>query len=708
MRIELDFLLNPPSISEQVQAQALALLAQHDLDAEAGRREGWLDELERFLHFPHVWHVEENGWILTGMQSDWPEETPYTQWYVIKEGFGAAINHEAFLAHARHLAARPNPLGLAEALETWLEGETPQGFYQATQAHHLDPTSHSDPSYDRLLSRLRSRKRWEDNQNYYNLSHPNAYFPPLASQKFVAEGRRQHYHPVLTSLFSFNVFDSHLFCPPAHRFPLLFDLLDLFSEQTTHRQLMAFLQQHLIDGLQATHQRLAQCFPTEHWDLVIKTTWPCFNALAWLSMGNRKYRFQALNSGSLALVDLIHFQWGVDATENGDISWSLNHPTTHSDYARFDALSKTIDEGQPWMDQACELLTSAQWTGPLSPAMTQQALRTGLRRFASTPEPDRPHGLCPEWRGWESEPFVATQALWCMGVMEKHHLPQNAEQWKNLSNFLLVLFPAFSNGGDSYFLDYKRYTLPLWKTSAPVSGFPLLTRDIHAKSSEVSPLEEWVKKSLGHRYNLTPYHPQFQRALNTLTLSQWEEFDRPAHAFHEQATERLFQRQAAQPKAEDQWELGMPATFQHGSVTLTGLHTPAQVIDEGRTMQHCVAGYVSYCFSGYSRIYSLLDHRTGERATLDLCQKEQRVVLREIKGHRNQPAAPDLLRAAEAFIDQLPIPSQPWPNLPVPPQWTGKTDLDEQFHAQVLDWFQRHHPNVLELAALALEAPDVD
>lgn len=708
MRIELDFLLNPPPISEQVQAQALALLAQHDLDAEAGRQEGWLDELERFLYFPHVWHVEENGWLLAGMQSDRPEETPYTQWYVIKEGFGAAIDHSAFLAHARELAAqRATPLGLAEALETWLEGETPQGFYQATQAHNLNPTPKLDPSCDPLLDRLHSQKRWDNKQKICNRSYRNAYFPPAVSQKFVAEGRRQHYHPVLPSFFSFSCFSFNSFCIPTHRFPLFVDFLYL-SSGSAYKKLMPLLEQHLMDGRQATHQRLTQCFPPEHLELIVKTTLPCFNALAWLSMGNSKHRFQAMQAGSLALVDLIHFQWGVAATEDGSLSWSYNHPITPADYARFDSLSRAIDEGHPWMDQTCQLLFSAQWAGPRLPAMTQQALRTGLRRFSSTPESERPHGLCHQWMDGDNNPFGATRGLWCMGVMEKHHLPQNTEQWKNLNCFLQVLFPPFSAGGDAHFLNYKRYTLPLWKAHVSASGFPLLANDIHKRKNHLNPIRLWVQESLGQRYNLIPYHPQFQRALDSLTLSQWEAFERPIHAFHQQATERLFQRQADQSNPEYQWDLYMAETFQHGSVTLTGLRTPVQVMNEGRTMQHCVAGYVGDCFAGQSRIYSLVDHRTGERATLDLCQKEQRVVLREIKGHRNQPAAPDLLRAAEAFIDQLPIPSQPWPNLPVPPQWAGKTDLDEQFHAQVLDWFQRHHPNVLELAALALEAPDAD
>jgi len=121
-------------------------------------------------------------------------------------------------------------------------------------------------------------------------------------------------------------------------------------------------------------------------------------------------------------------------------------------------------------------------------------------------------------------------------------------------------------------------------------------------------------------------------------------------------------------------------------------------LKEGIDLSHCVAGYSAYCFAGNSRIFSLLDKETGERATLEVRQRNTEekwvAVKRQLFGHGNKEPSPQFHTAANSFIDMLnkDVSATVWPRLETPSQWKSQeTGPDSIFFDQVRAWLNAKH-----------------
>lgn len=106
---------------------------------------------------------------------------------------------------------------------------------------------------------------------------------------------------------------------------------------------------------------------------------------------------------------------------------------------------------------------------------------------------------------------------------------------------------------------------------------------------------------------------------------------------------------------------------------LVPLMTPHQLLEESKTMQHCVIVYIDDCIEGYCRVFSVRDAKNNLRiATLELSFRSGQWVLGQLRGKHNQ----ELKHLVSISADPLAIMIEAlvnWYNAEMPDAYWGDT-----------------------------------
>lgn len=160
------------------------------------------------------------------------------------------------------------------------------------------------------------------------------------------------------------------------------------------------------------------------------------------------------------------------------------------------------------------------------------------------------------------------------------------------------------------------------------------------------------------------------RRLETFSIHQLLSLNRDWHTRIVHTTHRLRAEAAKRNLTARPWPGALPeTTMQFGDVVATELTTPADLLEEGASLEHCVAGYGADCYEGRSRILSLRCMRTSARSTLELQQQREgrgwTVWAAQHEGPENTPPAATLQAAATAILRALNADRiDRWPQLP--------------------------------------------
>ena len=96
--------------------------------------------------------------------------------------------------------------------------------------------------------------------------------------------------------------------------------------------------------------------------------------------------------------------------------------------------------------------------------------------------------------------------------------------------------------------------------------------------------------------------------------------------------------------------LDLPPAPIAGNEAIVPLVTPGDILDEGRTMHHCVFSYVPAVAQGSTYIYRVLE---PERATLSVVKQADRWQLGQLSGPGNAPVGPDTRAAVAGWLEGI-------------------------------------------------------
>lgn len=170
--------------------------------------------------------------------------------------------------------------------------------------------------------------------------------------------------------------------------------------------------------------------------------------------------------------------------------------------------------------------------------------------------------------------------------------------------------------------------------------------------------------------SMRPHAQGMLRRLVTFTLAQLLSLNRDYHVKVVHATHRLRAEAARHNVSPKPWPRVMPGKVMDlGTVTATELTTPAELVEEGSSLEHCVAAYAAECYEGRSRIVSLRCTRTGARSTLELGQvligRQLKLETLQHEGPNNTKPRSELAAAAATLVRTLNQQRmEHWPQLP--------------------------------------------
>lgn len=438
----------------------------------------------------------------------------------------------------------------------------------------------------------------------------------------------------------------------------------------------------------------------------------------WVHAGNAHRRRQALQ----ALPGVLG--WLLETQGSGQLS--LHPQGSESPHLSFSQhIGQLIDEGQPWTEILAQGILNQDYDlfSKEKHRAVFKAVRRGIKRVERLPDDQKPTPMAftrifPETKfktGFEQ----MGELLWMLGTVEMIDFPsteQNHIQWFHMHHLMTLFFCDI----DTKILDFSaasryRATLrgilhpsdsppfPYWLLNDQAIGTLQLARYhvYHWACRIFCPVSN--KNSYGKISSLLGQH---------LTFKQLQQAQLAFHRLYEQTTQRATAKRAQQMKefVEDPhplWTAEGPEISCFHGVTVRSLQHPLALLKEGEEMAHCVAGYSRLCFQGTSRIFSFHCEQTGERATLEIRQKEAslQAVVQQFFGHRNSPPSHRMKAACGSFLQPLnDTPAKRWPRLAIPEEWEEQNSiLDETFYQQSRTWFSSKHPMLTKAVSDSLE-----
>lgn len=693
------------------------------------------------LHLPAAWHFEHDGWWIGGFGgfpglSRWSTNAELAdRIFLCKDKVGSVLQSRLFLKTVSSMHAE----GLTEPgvfFDRLTQGLTPRQFMDCFGMAHgaLGP-------YQRPL--VNQVDEW--GRNY------------ASEQAILKPGERFRHR--FDSLARIATGNSNI---PSQR-PL--NALDLAGQQRAQSRLMASIDLQSEQTQEALLNTLSQASV----EAAASAGFDDLQLVSWLTMGHSERRIQALQAHPGTLGDLVLQYWRPNAS-NGQ---SANHLLGTEDSPKetkarqaasgrltrlgnkgISALTQCIDQGLPWYTEAAYWLTELHAQGGMlvDKQYTQELVR-GFQRIPRLPLDRRPTKATLEHLGWlqpqrgksgclifnKPEVSQAAMVIWLTGVLQLADLPLNDAQWAAARETLspLMMHDALSfcqqakkgllatsclslNSVRAYRRRFQGVTQPLTHGSTDwLLPFNLL----HDLANTTLETATWIAQALG---NPDPTQRFFLVMDVHWTVKQWQRAQRVLHGFHEQWTRRHAATKAKAMAAIDQdnppalWPIGsgLPIQKDVQGVSFKALAHPLALLKEGEHMGHCVAGYSPSCFSGDSRIYSVSDPLSGERATLELAWVEKRtdtasprgttpgqprflypspqLIIQQLRGPHNEGVSERLRQAAEAFVINARSSGalEIWPHVEVPKELQEQNGPDDVFFEQVRRWMVQHYPQL--------------
>ena len=440
---------------------------------------------------------------------------------------------------------------------------------------------------------------------------------------------------------------------------------------------------------------------------------PSLRVTHWLSMGHVDYRHQAIDAAGGVLAQLIETHWKQEQAGIPDNKEAQSH--ARRGLAGIQDITALIDAGKPWHAEASAWLASQARPYFETGEAFEAELVRGFRRLSQPqhratkqvllePPLDKPF-LPPT----DEKPFSphcpATLLVFLAGTLEKPDLPCGDDEWKKTLYFFDRARLAHVEGNG-------------FRPGNPLvnARFVPLARDYVAflKHMRIDRPRAWIIQHTDCWERFQPalddairwleeaFSLQPKEALEALwphlRWTQWRDLDDTLHRFHREAIECLLAQRIGDEDVDDLpalWDPRMPTRFEAERVTFKALTHPTALLLEGDDLGHCVGGYTEHCFSGRSRIYALTDTKTGDRATLELQQKNGAVTSSQLQGPRNTIPGARFSAATHAFLSKVNAensPQDPWPSLPTPPEWeTQDVWRDPDFQARARQWLLKTH-----------------
>lgn len=629
MRIDPTYLFSPPSPSAAAQ-RSVDLIQRHGF--KDGENQEYHALFTSLFHTPSAWFFEHDGWLVGGVGGFEKCEyynTENSHIFLCKEGFASLVQPEVFSRTLKGMQLE----GLTDAgsfLDRLTDGVTPQHFMEGFSKRSCRTGTYlAQPSAGPRAGKL----AYHSPISFDKKDHPCQ--EDILSRVSGHGGFRFYHLP-------------HGSCEQAEiRSQVKNELLELLSSQvaTTGSVLRKALNSAAVDaaeGAGALNLRL----------------------VAWLSLGNTQRRIQALESNPGTLGGLVLEYWKPwvprsrpssmveDFTDDEERLKTLQrgervfHTMVRQGMAR---LGQLIDEGQPWYAFVAQWITQMnQAMGVYVDEQYPQEILRGLQRVPRLPPEQRP--TLATCRAIDSlHPYVydsqrttldlyhtspAAMIAWLCGVLEVADIPKSPDQWAALRETMGEAISADQQSVNGHrehagqpkgrtLAAFRRYRHTLKGIAQPPQASDWLVpygiiNDLAMAREEI---EAWVRQA----YGLS--RAGASSVLNEVwTMKQWLEASKVLHRLHRQATERQAANQAKamaafhEGKQAGLWPAGdgLPEQITLDGIVLTALLHPLALLKEGEDMGHCVAGFSQACFSGRSRIYSMLNPETQERATLEL------------------------------------------------------------------------------------------
>ncbi|QQS57127.1 MAG: PcfJ domain-containing protein [Alphaproteobacteria bacterium] len=94
--------------------------------------------------------------------------------------------------------------------------------------------------------------------------------------------------------------------------------------------------------------------------------------------------------------------------------------------------------------------------------------------------------------------------------------------------------------------------------------------------------------------------------------------------------------------------------------TIRELLSGADLIREGRTLNHCVATYARYCTSGWCSLWSLERHQGGKVEKCQTLEVDDEREIVQCAGHNNRDPSIEEMKAVRKWADTARLKIAPW------------------------------------------------
>lgn len=186
--------------------------------------------------------------------------------------------------------------------------------------------------------------------------------------------------------------------------------------------------------------------------------------------------------------------------------------------------------------------------------------------------------------------------------------------------------------------------------------FSLSTLARNTDWNKAPPSSNCATRLLGHEYD-------FGHNLARLSLGRLVNLNKAWHRTHREATRKaaLYHANVMEQTKDQGWEGVVPGhQIEVGDRIAVELTTPAELLQEGYELGHCVGGYVASCYSGISRIVSLRSRVSPERYSTIEFQMIQtklgappKLIIAQHLAHRNTKPSDSDIAAANALLRTL-------------------------------------------------------
>lgn len=753
MRIAPALLFRSQTPSSTALAEAEALLAKHGVNPT----ESTTHNVAVLFHCPAAWHFEHDGWLIGGLGGfpGLPRGTGNFHFsdevFVCKDGVGAQI-HPSFLQEAVKSMNTDGSTDLALFIERLTAGLTPRQFMEGFSS----ASGRQGPYQTRFGAGEEMRL------NYFS---PAEILMDLDSYPQADAFLKRTQQLSLDAL----LFDHN---DGVECYQLITNNDDQPSERSAVQK---DLQQWLFAQAHPTRQALIEALNQPAYQAARSAHSNGLRLAAWAALGNSPRRIQALEAHPGTLGGLVLFYWKKQSkrapnkrlgAKKSDPQWAQLRAQDLAYWALLRSgmaeLGRLIDAGQPWYAHAAQWLTQAHHAaGFYVDARYTQELMRGLQRTPRLPADRRPtlrtlscvadlepHSysvLCTTLSTPSASP--AATLIWLLGVLEMADVPASNDQWaalrETLASPLNMDRHTEQNGLDprqhptktslAQGRNYRHFMKGL--AQAPQGMDWLLPYEVLVDVGEAGmEVTHWVKEA-----HNAPDPWTWSVLKEHWTAKQWLEASAALHRLHQHATARQAANKAkamaafhAQP-GEGLWEAGggLPAQASREGVAIRALLHPWALLKEGEDMGHCVAGYSYACFQGRSRIYSLTDTHTGERATLEVgfsvvvepyrsnpqagmatrrpsfAYPQQQLVQIQLRGPHNQAVSDRLHQAAKGLIAAANANPdlERWQVMDVPDEWQGQSGVDDRFYEQVREWLGQAYPRIASQLPIRTAGP---